>query len=228
MNPFLPHRPESVTTATDNRVLQDLIKFHSNQKAFIVDATANRRKMWKGVSHKGRIVFMDIDPSMKPDVVCDFTDMHFLGNSSVDILVWDPPHLPTASASQMALNSMVDAYGLRSSVQGNNISAIFPRFLQEVLRVLKPDGFLFAKLKDFIHNHKYQWTLVDFITAVRKTQGLTACDLRIKRDPCGGNLKSGRWKKVHHARNAHSWWVVVRKGKCEPANKIPLRVKRVI
>lgn len=46
--------------------------------------------------------------------------------------------------------------------------------------------------------------------------GLTACDLVVKRDPSAGNLKSGRWKKAHHVRNAHCWWAVVRKGRCEP------------
>ena len=88
-------------------------------------------------------------------------------------------------------------------------------FLKEAKRVLVNDGLIFAKIKDYIHNHKYQWNLEYWNAAVRNAR-LTPCDLIIKRDPCGGNLKSGRWKKSHHARNVHCYWSVVRKGKCEP------------
>ena len=48
-----------------------------------------------------------------------------------------------------------------------------------------------------------------------RNAGLTPCDLIIKKDPCGGNLKSGRWKTRYHVKNVHCYWVIVRKGKCE-------------
>lgn len=96
------------------------------------------------------------------------------------------------------------------------LAGYFVPFLAEASRVLRPGGIVFAKIKDYVHNHRYQWMLVEWVLAVRSTPGLTACDLIIKRDPCGGNLKSGRWKRAHHARNAHCWWAVVRKGRCEP------------
>lgn len=208
-------RPESVVMGRDPKVLHDLLNFYAKPKAQVLDCTANTRKMWNGVHWDGEIVYVDIDPTMKPDVVADFRCLPFV-SESFDVLIFDPPHLPLAASSPKSYKRFVRDYGLAKSLPGDCISAFFPSFLQEAHRVLKPDGLIFAKLKDFVHNHRYQWTLVDFISTVRGTPGLTACDLTIKRDPCGGSLKSGRWVQSHHARNVHCWWVVVRKGKCEP------------
>jgi hypothetical protein len=44
---------------------------------------------------------------------------------------------------------------------------------------------------------------------------MTPCDMLIKRDPAGGNLKSSKWKTVHHLKRVHSYFIVARKGRCE-------------
>jgi hypothetical protein len=168
--------------------------------------------MWKGNGRKVR--FLDLDPSVRPDVVASFLALPFR-SASFDVVIFDPPHLPVAAASTASHPQMVGHYGLASSLRADNVSAWFVPFLTEARRVLSADGLVFAKLKDFVHNHRYQWTLTRFVQAVESVSGLAPCDLIVKRDPCGGNLKSGRWVKQHHARNAHCWWVVVRKGKCE-------------
>lgn len=208
-------RPLSVMDARDPEVLSMMLGFYSFPKAHVIDVTANRRKMWNGVNWSGIVTFCDIDPSVEPDVVCDFRKLPFEAESC-DVIVFDPPHLPSAAASPMSDKQYVADYGLANSVKADNVSSFFAPFLAEAHRVLRPDGLIFCKLKDFVHNHKYQWSLVDYISAVRLIDGLTPCDLIIKRDPCGGNLKSGRWVKAHHVRNAHCWWIVTRKGRCEP------------
>ena len=114
----------------------------------------------------------------------------------------------------------LDKYGnthdLGKGVKADNVGDLHAPFLAEARRVLKPDGLVFAKIKDYVHNHRYQWNLELFNAAVREA-GMTPCDLIIKRDPCGGNLKSGRWQRAHHAKNTHCFWVVVRNSKrCEP------------
>ena len=208
-------RPLSVVEGRDPEVLQVLLDFHAKPNPLILDSTANARTMWKGVTTTGRVVMADIDLAQCPVVVSDFGLMAFR-SESFDVVVFDPPHLPLAAASVKSLAQYVGDYGLKRSIRGDGIASVFPGFLHEAARVLKSDGLIFAKIKDFVHNHRYQWTLVSFINAVNATGGLTPCDLIVKRDPAGGNLKSGRWKRAYHVRNAHCWWVVVRKGGCEP------------
>lgn len=206
-------RPESVVLARDPEVLTMMLGFYARPGTRVLDVTANKRSMWNGVEWPD-VTFADMDPEMKPDIVQDFRAMT-VPDASYDVLVFDPPHLPAASASPLSHEDYGQRYGLGHAPKGDNISGYFAPFLSEAVRVLRPDGLVFAKIKDFVHNHAYQWTLADFIIAVRAQEGLTACDLIVKRDPAGGNLKSSKWQKAHHARNCHCWWVVVRKGRCE-------------
>lgn len=203
----------SVIEGRDPEVLRLMLQFYAWPGAKVIDVTANRRKMWKGVEWPD-VTYADIDPEMNPDILADFRALP-VADGSYDVIVFDPPHLPAAAASAQSHEQMGSSYGLAHAPKGDNVSAYHAPFLKEAMRVLRPEGLIFCKLKDFVHNHLYQWSLVDFISAARAQPGLTPCDLIVKRDPCGGNLKSGRWEKAHHVRNAHCWWVVIRKGRCE-------------
>jgi SAM-dependent methyltransferase len=139
---------------------------------------------------------------------------------SYDVIVFDPPHLPNANATNDRETGHADVYGVRvadESRQADNITGFFLPFLVEANRVLRPDGVVLAKLADYVHNHRYQWQHVDFVNAARAS-GMTPCDMAITAHPAAGNLQSSKWEKVHHLRRGHSYWVVVRKGlKCEAA-----------
>lgn len=209
------NRPLSVIEGRDPQVLQTALDFYARPGAHVLDVTANRRRMWEGVVWSGPVRWMDIDPRVNPDVVGDFTAMP-LPDASFDVLIFDPPHLPAAAGSAASDPQMRVNYGLAGAPKADHVASYFRPFLLEAQRVLRPDGLIFAKLKDYVHNHYYQWMLVEWVLAVRETPGLVPCDLIVKRDPCGGNLKSGRWKRAHHVRNAHCWWAIVRKGRCEP------------
>lgn len=211
-------RPCSVMAARDPEVLATLLSFYAPTAEHIVDVTANARRMWKGLD-TSKVTFCDIDSAMKPDIIADFSSLPF-AERSVDVLVFDPPHLPKAAASKNSNHEFANRYGLSYAGSNSDISHLFPEFLREAERVLAPDGLIFAKLKDFVHNHAYRWTLTDFINAVRAQIGLTPCDLIVKRDPSAGNMMSGRWQRAHHVRNAHCWWVVVRKGRCEAVKSV--------
>jgi len=166
---------------------------------------------------------MDLNPDLDVDKVGDFTAMPFEANS-FDVIVFDPPHFPNAGGSALSLSGSAKPYrhhyGLADAGDigrdGDDISGLFVPFLREAARVLRPSGLVFAKIKDFVHNHRYQWQHVMFIEAAR-TVGLTPCDLLVKADPAGGNLQSGRWQQAMHLRNAHCFWIVVRNStRCEP------------
>lgn len=205
-------RLESVFYGSDRELLPLMFSFYAPKAARIVNVACNRRRAWKG--NNLVVAHYDIDPSVLPDIVCSWDDLPDAAHS-VDVLVYDPPHLPLAAASKKSKTQMVKAYGLARSVSGDNISSLHGGFLQEARRVLKFDGIVFAKIKDYIHNHRYQWCLIDFIQQAQLI-GFTACDLIVKRDPCGGNLKSGRWVNSYHAKNCHCYWVVLRNSlRCE-------------
>jgi hypothetical protein len=211
-------RPLSVMDARDPEVLRLMLDFYGWPAAQVIDVTANERRMWKGVDHPGGVTYADIDPAMQPDLLADFRALP-CDPESYDIIVFDPPHLPAAAASPESMQRFVGNYGLGHAPKADNIAPYFAPFLSEAARILRPDGLIFAKLKDFVHNHAYQWMLAEFVFAVRAQPGLTACDLIVKRDPSGGGLKSSKWQKAHHVRNAHCWWIVVRKGRCESRRK---------
>lgn len=207
-------RPESVFLGVDSDLLANMLDFYVRPLGPIVDVTANKRRMWKGLDTSS-VVFCDLDPAMKPDVTLDFKSLPFRDNS-VALLIYDPPHLPAAAGTDASHEQYVIDYGLKHSVKGDNVNSFHLPFLTEAARILMKDGLIFTKISDYVHNHAYQWSLVDFIGFVRQVPGLTPCDLRIKRDPAGGNLKSSKWTRAMHARRVHSWWVVIRKGRCEP------------
>lgn len=207
-------RMESVWFGKDNVLLDALFEFYAPDSKRIIDVCCNARRMWKGCKWGAVASYYDRDALMNPDVVTNWNSMPD-PDGSVDVLVYDPPHLPDAAASEKSLGRYATDYGLGAGIKADNIGGIHAPFLTEAARFLKKDGLVFAKIKDYIHNHKYQWNLEMFNASVR-VAGMTPCDLIIKRDPCGGNLKSGRWKKAHHAKNVHCYWVIVRNSnRCE-------------
>jgi SAM-dependent methyltransferase len=202
----------------DNALLDAMLDYYAPSAQRVIDVCCNTRRMWKGSQWAKRVIYYDRDAEVKPDAVVTWDAMPDEA-ATVDVIVYDPPHLPTAGASPKSLQRFASSFGLHGSVNADNVSTLHPPFLREAKRVLKPDGLILAKIKDYIHNHRYQWNLEYFKVAVREA-GLTPCDLIIKRDPCGGNLKSGRWRRAHHAKNVHCYWLVVRNGTCEPRSTL--------
>lgn len=209
-------RPLSAMAGRDSALLNVMLPFYVRPEGHILDVTCNERRMWDGVRWGGEVTYSDIDPAMKPDIVCSWDDVPF-PDESLDAIVFDPPHLPLAAASERSMKHFVRQYGLKEAPNDDSGPVpLFHGFLVEARRLLRPDGVVLAKLKDYVHNHRYQWTLARWVEAVEGVDGMTPCDLVVKFDPAAANLKSGRWKNSYHVRNAHCWWAIVRKGRCEP------------
>lgn len=212
-------RYKSVLMGRDNEVIPLLLEIHCNiENPYILDCTHNKGTMWKGLNYN--LKTLDIDPSFNTDFVGDFRNMDFIEDNSFDVLVFDPPHLPTNAASEHSSNIWKKRYGITDDKDmgrdGDNVSEMFIPFLDEAKRVLKRDGIVLVKLADLIHNHKYQWQHVDFINAVNRVGGMTPCDMMIKVDPSAGNLTSSKWTNVRHLRKSHCYWIVVRNSnRCE-------------
>lgn len=211
-------RLESVWIGKDNGLLDAMFDFYAPDAERVIDVCCNARRMWNGSRWAAKVEYRDRDPAMNPDRVVEWHAMPD-ADGTVDVLVYDPPHLPDSAASPLSLAQYGRDYGLGKGVKADNVGEPHAPFLAEARRVLKPDGLIFAKIKDYVHNHRYQWNLELFNAAVREA-GMTPCDLIIKRDPCGGNLKSGRWQQALHAKNTHCYWAVVRNSaRCEPKHR---------
>ena len=208
MNQYQPL--SSVWYGNDAELLEQVLNFYPRSPPeTIIDTTFNKGRFWKGSERK--IISVDIDPQYNPDFVCNNSDMPFL-DSYADVLIYDPPHL-TDCDTQNSSKIWKDRFGLTSNFKGDNICSTFDPFMKEASRVLKPEGMLFCKITDGVHNHRFQWNHIDLIESGKKF-GFTACDCIIKARKV--SMTSSKWQKAHHARRYHCYWIIFRKSnRCE-------------
>ncbi len=202
----------SIWEGDDPSLLERMLDFYPRHPPEqILDATVNKGRFWEGSSRP--VIGMDIDPRHEPDVIGDCTAMPF-ANSSFDVVVYDPPHVPNQGKDR--IKDFTTRFGLgkkSSAANGCNFSHLFPPFMREAYRVLKPEGVLFCKITDYVHNHRYQWAHLEVIKAAVEV-GFCACDCIVKVRK--GPIIDPRWKEAHHARRHHCYWLVFRKSrKCE-------------
>ena len=222
--PGKPERPYSGLVGTDPDALQVLLRLHAPARPDILDCTFNAGRMWRGIRGDWMPATMDIDPRHGTDYVGDFRDLSaVVSGRQFDVLVFDPPHLPTAAASAGSSGIWRDRYGLTdgddTGRDGDNVSGLFLPFFRQARTVLRRGGIALCKIVDMVHNHRYQWQHIDLVLSCRQA-GLVPCDLLVKLDPCGGNLKSSLWRNVHHLRRNHCFWLVARNDNCcEPRSR---------
>ncbi len=202
----------SVWEGSDAELLERMLDFYPHKKPEkILDATVNAGRFWLGSTRP--VTGMDIDPRHGPDVVGDNTDMPF-ADESFDVIVYDPPHVPNQGKDRG--KDFTRRFGLvlkSSGDRGYNFSHTFPPFCKEAYRVLRKEGILLCKIADYVHGHRFQWAHIDLVQAAVAV-GFTACDCIVKVRK--GPITDPRWRKAHHARRHHCYWIVFRKsGKCE-------------
>jgi SAM-dependent methyltransferase len=202
----------SVWIGNDADLLERMLDFYPHKKPKdILDATVNLGRFWEGSRRK--IVGLDINKKFKPDVVGDNRKMPF-ADVSFDVIVYDPPHIPNQGKDRK--KDFNDRFGLvlkSPATNGYNFTHLYPPFVAEAYRVLRPDGVLFCKIADYVHGHRFQWAHVELLKAAEKV-GFTACDCIVKVRK--GPIVDPRWKNAHHARRQHCYWLIFRKSKkCE-------------
>lgn len=211
--PTAGYRPlPSVWTGSDAALLERMLDFYPRSRPRrILDSTINVGRFWVGSDRS--VVGIDIDARHKPALAADNTRMPF-GDATFDVVVYDPPHVPNQGKDRTKDFNRRFGLVLKSSAsQGYSFSHTFPPFLSEAWRVLVPEGVLLCKIADYVHGHRFQWAHVEVINAATAL-GFTACDciIKVRRGP----ITDPRWKKAHHARRNHCYWLVFRKSrKCE-------------
>jgi hypothetical protein len=158
---------------------------------------------------------MDIDPRYKPKIVGDNRVMKGVPSAKFGTVVYDPPHVGPQGRDKSVKRFDVD-FGATvecGKEHGWTLSYLYPPFLKQAKRVLKPEGLLLAKITDMVNSHRSRWAHCDFMRMAAEA-GFTVCDLIVKIR--SGPMRSNKWKEAHHARKRHCFWIVCRNGdRCE-------------
>ena len=202
----------SVWFGEDTELIDKMLRFYPHKKPRdILDATVNSGRFWRGLDWP--VIGLDIDPAHKPTVVGDNTNMPF-GDSSFDVVVYDPPHIPNQGQDgQKDFNTRFGLVIKSPKEEDYNLAFMYPPFMAEAYRVLRPQGILLCKIADYVHGHRYQWAHLDVVRAAQEV-GFCPCDciVKVRRGP----IIDPRWRKAHHARRQHCYWLIFRKSeKCE-------------
>ena len=202
----------SVWDGEDGELLERMLDFYpKSPPRRILDATVNRGRFWRGSNRP--VIGLDINPMYRPQVVGDGSSLPFR-EAVFDVVIYDPPHIPNQGRdNQKDFNTRFGLVLKSSRENGYNFSHTYPPFMLEAHRVLAPDGVLFCKITDYVHNHRLQWAHVALVHAAEEA-GFVACDciIKIRKGP----IVDPRWKVAHHARRRHCYWLVFRKSrKCE-------------
>ncbi len=199
----------SVWEGSDGELLEAMFKFYAViPPEPILDSTYNAGRFWK--DSKRRVVSMDLDPKYKPMIVGDNREMKGVKSSRFGVVVYDPPHVGPQGRDKSKKKFDVD-FGatVECGKEHNwNLSYLYPPFLKQAKRVLKPNGLLLAKITDMVNNHRSKWPHCDFMRMAEEA-GFTVCDLIIK--VRNGPMVSNKWENAHHARKRHCFWIVCRK-----------------
>lgn len=207
------YRPlSSIWAGADAELLERMLRFYPRrQPRRIVDVTVNAGRFWRG--SKRRVIGMDIESRYSPSLVGDTAAMPFR-SEAIDVIVYDPPHVPNHGRDKTKDFTRRFGLGLKSSVENSyNFTHLYGAFAKEAYRVLAPDGILFCKIADYVHNHRFQWAHIEMVKAA-VTEGFRACDCIVK--VRNGTIIDPKWKTAHHARRRHCYWLVFRKAdRCE-------------
>lgn len=204
----------SVWTGTDGDLIEAMLNFYpSIQPEPILDSTHNAGRFWKNSTRK--VVSMDIDPRHKPQIVADNREMRGVRANQFGVVVFDPPHVGPQGRDKSVKRFDVD-FGATMECgkeHGWTLSYLYPPFLKQAKRVLKPEGLLLAKITDMVNSHRSRWAHCDFMRMAEE-EGFTVCDLIVK--VRNGPMVSTKWKQAHHARKRHCFWIICRNGtSCE-------------
>ncbi len=204
----------SVWERSDGELLEAMLSFYPTiSPEPILDATYNAGRFWKDSARD--VWSMDIDPRYKPMIIGDNRVMKGVPSAKFGTVVYDPPHVGPQGRDKSVKRFDVD-FGATMECgreHGWTLSYLYPPFLKQAKRVLKPNGLLLAKITDMVNSHRSKWAHCDFMGMAEET-GFTVCDLIVKIRE--GPMLSNKWKKAHHARKRHCFWIICRNGdSCE-------------
>lgn len=190
----------SAWTRSDAELLDHMLKIYPRTPPplTIVDVTYGKGIMHRhGKPNERQVIGYDLDPERAKDGVASYDDLP-LADATVDVLIFDPPHL-VKSGTKGVIKNLYNEFA-------TGTDPLTPFFL-EAKRVLKPEGVIFTKTCNYVNSGRFHWQTYDLLTAVRAC-GLCPCDEIVKVRPA--SLRHPAWTCQLHARKRHSYWYVIR------------------
>ena len=198
---------ESVVKTQDNGTLIAAVAvLHIPDGALVVDTTYGKGLFWTQY-RPDNLVMHDLH-------TVDGVDFRNLpeGDGSVDVVVFDPPYMPSGGKETTILE-MRDRYGIsRNDGSGNrntvaDVAALYVGGIAEAYRVLKPEGRLLVKTMDFVYGGQYR-TMRHHVVTTAIDVGFTQIDEFIHHSGVGPQ-PGGRVQRT--SRRAHSFLCVFAK-----------------
>lgn len=204
----------SVWEGDDASLIEAMLTFYAAAPPeLILDATFNAGRFWHNSTR--RVVSMDIDAQHHPMILADNRTMPGVPDAEYGAVIYDPPHVGPQGRDKSVKRFDTD-FGATmpcGKEHGWTLSYLYPPFLTQAKRVLKPEGLLLAKITDMVNSHRSRWAHCDFMRMAEEA-GFTVCDLIVKIR--NGPMQSSKWQKAHHARKRHCFWIVCRNSlRCE-------------
>jgi len=118
----------------------------------ILDATCGLREAWFNKHHPD-VIYIDIRPEVKPDIVMNCTKTIF-SNKCFDLIFFDPPHVPFKKGIKGAIPRKIGTFSL------DEIKSLVKNAFIEFHRILKDDGFVIFKWSDRFLKRKEVLSLI--------------------------------------------------------------------
>lgn len=197
----------SLNTSQDD-VLRNIVKLYIPEGRIHLDCTYSKGVFYKNLPELEPLLKSDLNPQTPDTIEANANNLPFADNS-IRSIVYDPPFVfginPPESENKSVIRKRFSSY---KSMK--HLFADYKRSIRQFARILTPRGVLVVKCQD-VTDVKQYLTHVEIILQASMV-GLACEDLfvvKYRNTP----MIAPHWKKQHHARKNHFYFLVFIKGK---------------
>lgn len=192
----------------DDEIIRDIIKLHVPQGFIDLDPTYSKGIFYKDMVELEPVMKSDLFPKDDSTIECDFTNLHFVEDDSINCIVFDPPFVVSGKTYKDTKDgsSMIGKrFGVYHS--WDEIKESYTLALIQFKKKLKDGGVVMFKCQDTITGGKnlmtHTWVMYQAVALEFYPK-----DLFIKESKSKMTSFGGRWKNQQHAMKYHSYWWV--------------------
>lgn len=199
--------------SSDIEIVKDLIRLHSSQDFIDLDPTYSKGIFYKNNPEMEPRIKSDLYPKTDEVIESAFTNLDFIDNDSLGVIVFDPPFVISGKTfKDNKEGSSVIAKRFHGYMSWDDIKESYYIALAEFNRKLREGGLLLFKCQDTVSSGKNHMTHVYVMNAAVEL-GFYPKDLIIKEAKSKMTSFGGKWKTQQHAMKYHSYWWAFEKKK---------------